>query len=51
MSEGIEAELAESQLHAKRQVKRLAHLRERLSEQAVSSIARACPGWAEPRAA
>ena len=51
MSEGIEAELAESQRHDKRQVKRLAHLLEGLSEQAVSSIPRACQGWAETIAA
>jgi len=51
MSEWIEAELAESQMHDKRHAKRLAHLLERLSEQAVSSIPRACHGWAETIAA
>jgi len=51
MSEWIEAELAESQMHDKRHAKRLAHLLERLSEQAVSSIPRACQGWAETIAA
>lgn len=51
MSEWIEAELAESQMHDKRHAKRLAHLLKRLSEQAVSSIPRACHGWAETIAA
>jgi hypothetical protein len=51
MSEWIDAELAESQMHDKRHAKRLAHLLERLSEQAVSSIPRACHGWAETIAA
>jgi IS4 transposase len=51
MSEWIETELAESQMHDRRHAKRLAHLLERLSEQAVSSIPRACHGWAETMAA
>ena len=51
MSEWIETELAESQLHDRRHAKRLAHLLERLSEQAVSRIPRACHGWAETLAA
>jgi transposase-like protein/transposase Tn5 family protein len=51
MSEWIETELAESQMHDRRHTKRLAHLLERLSEQAVSSIPRACHGWAETLAA
>lgn len=51
MSEGIEAELAESQMRDKGHAKRLAHLLERVSEQAVSSIPRACHGWAETIAA
>jgi hypothetical protein len=51
MSEWIDTELAESQLCDRRHVKRLAHLLERLSEQAVSSIPRACHGWAETIAA
>src|SRR3954469_2266717 len=51
MSPWIEIELAESQLHDRRHAKRLAHLLERLSEQAVSSIPRACHGWAETLAA
>ena len=51
MSEWIDTELAESQRHDKRHAKRLAHLLERLSEQAVSSIPRACHGWTETIAA
>jgi len=51
MSEWIDTELAESQMHDKRHAKRLAHLLERLSEQAVSSIPRACHGWTETIAA
>src|SRR5262245_26179740 len=51
MSQGIETELAESQMHDRRHAKRLSHLLEQLSEQAVSSIPRACHGWAEPLAA
>jgi len=51
MSEWIDAELAESQMHDKRHAKRLAHRLERLSEQTVSSIPRACHGWAETIAA
>jgi len=47
----IETELAESQLHDRRHAKRLAHLLERLSAQTVSSIPRACHGWAETLAA
>jgi len=51
MSEWIKAELAESQMQDLRHVKRLAHLLERFSEQTVSSIPRACYGWAETLAA
>ena len=51
MSEWIDAELAESQMHDTRHAKRLAHLLERLSEQIVSSLSRAWQGWAETRAA
>jgi hypothetical protein len=51
MSQWIETELAESQMHDRRHAKRLAQLLERLSEQAVSSIPRACHGWAETLAA
>jgi transposase-like protein len=51
MSAGIETELAESQLPDRRHAKRLAHLRERFSEQSVRSIPRACQGWAETMAA
>src|SRR3989442_1705472 len=51
MSEWIETELAENHMHDLRHAKRLAYLLERLSEQAVSSIPRACHGWAETLAA
>src|SRR5262249_15899840 len=51
MNEWIETELAENQMNDRRHTKRLAHLLERLSEQAVSSIPRACHGWAETIAA
>lgn len=51
MSQWIDTELAENQMHDRRHAKRLAHLLERLSEQAVSSIPRACHGWAETAAA
>ncbi len=51
MSPWIETELAESQMHDVRHAKRLAHLLERLSEQAARSIPRACHGWAETVAA
>jgi hypothetical protein len=51
MSQWIETELAENQMHDLRHAKRLAHLVERLSEQTVSSIPRACHGWAETLAA
>ena len=51
MDEWIETELAASQMHDRRHTKRLAHLLERLSEQAGSSIPRACHGWAEMLAA
>lgn len=51
MSQWIETELAENEMHDLRHAKRLAHLLERLSEQAVSSIPRACHGWAETMAA
>src|SRR5437867_7163878 len=51
MSPWIETELAESQMHDVRHAKRLAHLLERLSEQAARSLPRACHGWAETVAA
>src|SRR5919109_5265783 len=51
MSQWIETELAETHRHDLRHAKRLAHLVERLSEQTVSSIPRACHGWAETLAA
>jgi hypothetical protein len=51
MNQWIETELAENQRPDRRPAKRLAHLLERWSEQAVSSIPRACHGWAETRAA
>ena len=38
-------------MHDRRHAKRLAHLLERFSAQAVSSIPRACHGWAETLAA
>jgi hypothetical protein len=47
----VEAELAACQMHDGRHTKRLAQLFERLSERPVSSIPRACHGWAEPVAA
>jgi hypothetical protein len=51
MSQWIDTELAENQLHDRRHAKRLANLLERLSAQALSSIPRACQGWAETVAA
>ena len=51
MSDWIEAELAECQMHDARHTKRLARLLGRLSERPVSSIPTACHGWAETVAA
>jgi len=51
MDEWSDTELAAHQMHDLRHTKRLAHLLERLSKQAVSSIPRACHGWAETIAA
>ena len=51
MSDWIEAELAECQMHDARHTKRLAQLLSRLSERPVSSIPAACHGWAETMAA
>ena len=51
MREWSDTELAGSQLPDRRHTKRRAHRLERLSEQAVSSIPRACHGWAETLAA
>ena len=51
MSDWIEAELAECQMHDARHTKRLARLLDRLSVRPVSSIPTACHGWAETVAA
>ena len=51
MSTWVAAEMAESQMHDARHAKRLAALLTRLGEQPVSSIPRACQGWAETVAA
>jgi Transposase DNA-binding/Transposase Tn5 dimerisation domain len=51
MSDWIEAELAECQMHDARHTKRLARLLSRLSARPVSSIPAACHGWAETMAA
>ena len=51
MSQWVETELAQSQMQDARHTKRLAQLLGRLSEQAASSIPRACHGWAETGAA
>jgi hypothetical protein len=51
MSDWIEAELTECQMHDARHMKRLARLSGRLSERPVSSIPTACHGWAETVAA
>jgi hypothetical protein len=51
MSDWIEAELAECQMHDARHMKRLARLLGRLSERPVGSIPTACHGWAETVAA
>jgi hypothetical protein len=51
MSTWVAAEMAESQRHDARHAKRLAAVLTRLGEQPVSSIPRACPGWAETMAA
>jgi transposase-like protein/transposase Tn5 family protein len=51
MSDWIEAELAECQMHDARHTKRLARLLDRLSVRPVSSVPTACHGWAETVAA
>ena len=51
MSTWVAEEMAESQMHDARHAKRLATLLTQLSEQPVSSIPRACQGWAETVAA
>jgi Transposase DNA-binding/Transposase Tn5 dimerisation domain len=51
MSDWIEVELAECQMHDARHTKRLAQLLGRLSERPVGSIPTACHGWAETVAA
>jgi Transposase Tn5 dimerisation domain/Transposase DNA-binding len=51
MSDWIEAELAEGQMHDARHTKRLARRLDRLSARPVSSIPTACHGWAETMAA
>jgi hypothetical protein len=51
MSTWVAVEMAESQMHDARHAKRLAALLTRLGEQPVSSIPRACHGWAETVAA
>src|SRR5574341_1452736 len=51
MSNWVEEERSESQMHDARHVKRLATLLTQLSEQPVSSIPSACRGWAETVAA
>jgi len=51
MSDWIEAELMECQMHDARHTKRLARLLDRLSVRPVSSIPTACHGWAETVAA
>jgi len=51
MSTWVAGEMAESQMHDARHAKRLAALLRRLGEQPVSSIPRACHGWAETVAA
>ena len=51
MSDWIEAELAECQMHDARHTKRLARLLGRLSERPVGSLPTAGHGWAETMAA
>lgn len=51
MSDWVEAELAECQMHDVRHTKRRGRLLGRLSEQPVGSIPTACHGWAETVAA
>jgi len=51
MSDWIEAELVECQLHDARYTQRLARLLARLSVRPVSRLPTACPGWAETVAA
>jgi hypothetical protein len=51
MSDWIEAELAECQMHDTRHTKRLGRLLDRLSARPVNSIPTACHGWAETVAA
>jgi len=50
MSNWVAEEMVESQLHDRRHAKRLTTLLTQLSEQPVSSIPRACQGWAETMA-
>jgi Transposase DNA-binding len=47
MSDWIETELAEGQMHDVRHTKRLARLLDRLRTRPISSIPAACHGWAE----
>jgi hypothetical protein len=51
MSDWVEAELAECQMHAVRHTRRLAQLFERLSEHPASRMPTACHGWAATMAA
>ena len=51
MSNWAAEEMVESQMHDMRHAKRLTTLLTQLSEQPVSSIPRACQGWAETVAA
>jgi len=51
MSEWVEAEVAEGQMHDVRHTKRLPHLLAQLSEHPVGSLPTACHGWAETMAA
>jgi hypothetical protein len=51
MSDWVAEEMAESQMHEARHVKRLATLLTQLGEKPVSSIPSACRGWAETVAA
>jgi hypothetical protein len=51
MSNWVAEEMVESQMHDMRHAKRLTTLLTQLSEQPVSSIPRACQGWAETVAA
>ena len=51
MSEWVDTEMAECQMHDARHAKRLATLLTRLGEQPIGSIPSACHGWAETVAA